>query len=113
MRVEQRERYLRAAPGSNQIQTGERGECVQACLRTRRLLQQVLQKRYALRITLPNQHHLRHVALPAAGAVEGGDEARGVELVEPGNGSRLHADGDDAVDAALVVAGPQVEGLLP
>ena len=60
-----------------------------------------------------DQQPLGRVALPAVRAVERRDQAGRVELVEPRDRPRLRADRVDAVDAALVVPGPQVELLLP
>src|SRR5262245_51126549 len=45
--------------------------------------------------------------------IEDGNQAGHVELVEPWNGTRRMVPGIDAVDAALVGAGADVEFLLP
>ena len=63
-------------------------------------------------VAAPHEHLLDHVALPAAGAVERGDQPGGRELVEPRDRARRPADRKHAVDAAHVAAGPQVELLL-
>src|SRR5437762_3998381 len=64
---------------------------------------QVLEQRDG-RLVLPlYELLLGHVALPAVGAVQRGNEARGVEPVEARDGPRLLIDRVDAVDAALVV----------
>ena len=63
-------------------------------------------------VVLVHEQPLGRVALPAAGAVEGGDQARGVEPVEPGDGPRLLLDGIDPVDASFLAAGAEVDLLL-
>src|SRR5438876_9419990 len=61
----------------------------------------------------PEEHLLSHIALPAAGAIEGGNESGGIESVQPWDRPRSFAGRIDAVNAALIVAGPQIQALLP
>ena len=64
---------------------------------------------FACRVVLPDQHHHRHVALPAVRAVERRDEPGGVELVEPRPRRGRLVRGAHAVDAAQARAGADVD----
>src|SRR5437016_318654 len=59
------------------------------------------------------EHLLSQIALPAAGDVEGGNGSGGSESVQPWDRPRPFACGIDAVNASLIVAGPQIQALLP
>ena len=61
----------------------------------------------------PQEHLLRRVALPAVGAVQGGDQPGRVESIQPRDAPRFRANRIDAIDASLVLPGAQVEPLLP
>ncbi len=94
-------------------QSVQRAQRVQPCQWPLAVGRHFLQQRHGGLVLLPVQHLLRHVALPAAGTVERRDQAGRVEAVQPWDGARLRTDRVDAVDAALVMAGAEVDALLP
>src|SRR5262245_47495021 len=74
---------------------------------------QLLQRRNGALVRSLDQELLCHVALPAAGTVEGGDQSGGVEPVEPRNRPRFFIYGEDTIEAPFVVTSPQIETFLP
>ena len=101
----QRSRFIKPA------EIGERPERLDPRLGPFVLRHQGAERRECLGAAPVQEQPLDRVALPAAGAVERGDQARGVEPVEARDRPRLLVDREDAVDPPLVAAGAEVEPL--
>ena len=95
------------------IEAVERAERMQPAQRARLSPCLLFQQRHGFLVGFPDEHLLRHVALPAAGAVERCHQLGRRQLVEPRDRPRLRADRIDAINSAHVVPGTQIEPLLP
>src|SRR5262245_5667709 len=74
---------------------------------------QLFKERNGRGIVALNEHLLHGVALPAARAVEGRDQLRSSESIQSRNGAWLLTRWIHPVNAPFVLAGPQIEPLLP
>src|SRR5260221_201448 len=85
----------------NRAHAVENAECVEATEWVCALAHLFLKKWDSGSIALDDKQPLRGVALPAAWAVEGGDEGRCVELIEAGDLTWVFVDGVDLGGAGL------------
>src|SRR5262245_56966658 len=96
--IVQRPYQMNRSEGAETVERAERLQSRQRPLRCQQLFQVLLR----VGRLPPLEHHLRQVALPARGAVQGGDQLGDIEPIQPWDRPWPGADGIDPVESSLV-----------